>query len=148
MKDVSKYSQNRNWILVSLKIMSARPIYSCQRCAGRKVKCDRQNPCSACVKHKVECVYQTLQSLEKRPKRVKYQILVDRIRHYEALLQAHGIDPSNNQDSLAREKVTGVNDTGLLVPTDSTRSFVFKPGCSSDEPHVVQSQGRSKFVEK
>lgn len=31
--------------------------YSCMSCAGRKIKCDRQTPCSACVERKVDCFY-------------------------------------------------------------------------------------------
>ncbi|PYI02291.1 fungal-specific transcription factor domain protein [Aspergillus sclerotiicarbonarius CBS 121057] len=30
---------------------------SCTVCQRRKVRCDRQVPCSACVKHKAECIY-------------------------------------------------------------------------------------------
>lgn len=31
--------------------------FSCVVCHNRKVKCDRQEPCSNCAKAKVECVY-------------------------------------------------------------------------------------------
>lgn len=30
---------------------------SCQTCRSRKLKCDRQNPCSNCVSRRVDCVY-------------------------------------------------------------------------------------------
>ncbi|KAE8148791.1 fungal-specific transcription factor domain-containing protein [Aspergillus avenaceus] len=30
---------------------------SCEACARRKVKCDRENPCSACSRHHVDCIY-------------------------------------------------------------------------------------------
>jgi hypothetical protein len=71
----------------------SRPTYSCIRCADRKVKCNRERPCSACVKHNVDCVFNTSQPPRKRHKRVIDQVLTDRLRHYEALLQEHGIDP-------------------------------------------------------
>lgn len=31
--------------------------YSCVVCHNRKVKCDRNEPCSNCAKSKVECIY-------------------------------------------------------------------------------------------
>ncbi|KAL8743726.1 MAG: hypothetical protein Q9184_008080 [Pyrenodesmia sp. 2 TL-2023] len=33
---------------------------SCMPCAGRRIKCDRQLPCSACVERKVDCFYNPL----------------------------------------------------------------------------------------
>lgn len=75
--------------------MSSRPgrlTYSCTRCANRKVKCDRQRPCSACAKYNVECIYNSSDSHRKKHKRVKVQTLTERLSHYESLLQEHGID--------------------------------------------------------
>lgn len=34
-----------------------RPALSCQICRRRKIKCDHNEPCSNCVRHKVQCVY-------------------------------------------------------------------------------------------
>ena len=56
----------------------SRPTYSCIRCALRKVKSDRHKPCSACVRHNVDCVFHPSQSPRKRKKRVKVQMLTSR----------------------------------------------------------------------
>lgn len=37
---------------------------SCLRCRAKKVKCDRKEPCSRCVKHSVECSYRELASVQ------------------------------------------------------------------------------------
>jgi hypothetical protein len=60
------------------------------------VKCDRQRPCTACVKHNADCVYSPSKpsGARKKHKRVKVQVLADRLDQYEALLQKHGIDRS------------------------------------------------------
>lgn len=34
-----------------------RPALACQICRRRKIKCDQNDPCSHCVRHKVQCVY-------------------------------------------------------------------------------------------
>jgi hypothetical protein len=72
---------------------SKRQTFACVRCAERKVKCDRARPCSACVRHNVDCVFNPVQPTRKRHKRVKVNVLTDRLKHYEALLQERGIDP-------------------------------------------------------
>jgi hypothetical protein len=70
-----------------------RPSFSCIRCAERKVKCNRQKPCSACVKHSVDCVFNPVPPSTKRNKRVKVNVLTERLRQYEALLEEQGVDP-------------------------------------------------------
>lgn len=34
-----------------------RPALSCRECRRRKIKCDHNNPCAHCVRHKTQCVY-------------------------------------------------------------------------------------------
>jgi hypothetical protein len=79
--------------------IATRPTFSCIRCAERKVKCDRQKPCGACVKHNVDCNFHASKPPRKKAKRVKVQVLADRLNQYEALLQRHGIDRSELPDS-------------------------------------------------
>ncbi|KAI9705371.1 MAG: hypothetical protein M1820_005201 [Bogoriella megaspora] len=130
---------------------SSRPTLSCVRCVHRKVKCDRQRPCSSCVKHKVDCVFNPPQPLRKRAKRVKVQVLEDRLKHYEALLQEHGVDSSellanpkpssyvkSNQTVLVDSEETGSREYST-VEADTTR-HAFKP-------QIIRGQERFKFVE-
>ncbi|KAL1967661.1 hypothetical protein VTN77DRAFT_2918 [Rasamsonia byssochlamydoides] len=46
-----------------------RQKHSCSACARRKVKCDRQEPCTSCVKTKSECLYSAQTTLPRRRKR-------------------------------------------------------------------------------
>ena len=128
----------------------SRPTYSCIRCADRKVKCDRQKPCSNCVKHNVDCLFHPPQPLRKRHKRVKDQILTERLRHYEALLQERGIDPSKLPDTPDSGSSPASSHTVSVVPTDAQfTSFLESsdPRCIN-KTQVVHSQGRFKFVDK
>ena len=106
--------------------MPSRPTYSCIRCADRKVKCDRQRPCSACVKHNADCLFHASQPPQKKKRRsIKHQILTDRLKHYEALLQKQGIEPSK----LSESPETGPSERII-------------------KPQVIHRQGRFKFVDK
>ncbi|KAG8627403.1 hypothetical protein KVT40_004886 [Elsinoe batatas] len=78
--------------------MSARPptsskpprILACVLCQQRKIKCDRQHPCGHCIKAKAQCVPGRLITKPRR-RRFAEKELLDRLRHYEALLREHNI---------------------------------------------------------
>lgn len=127
--------------------LPSRPTYSCMRCADRRVKCDRQRPCGACVKHNADCLFNT-----SRPPRKKRQILTDRLRHYEALLQQQGIDTSKLPDSSDSEARRESNHTVAVV---SKESHLETPSSVESElsqclnkTQVVHGKGRSQFVDK
>jgi hypothetical protein len=131
---------------------STRPTFSCLRCAERKVKCDRKKPCSGCVKHNVECIYNATKPHRTKHKRVKVQVLADRLSQYEALLQKHGIDRHELPDLGRREVPSEASHTGsahsgggqshdtpAIAPYTNQNSVMHAPS-------VIQSN--SEFVEK
>jgi hypothetical protein len=130
---------------------SSRPTYSCIRCAERKVKCDRQRPCSACIKHNVECVRNPSRPPQRRPKRVKDQVLIDRIRLYETLLQHNGIDPNKLPDTpdseLGRKSNQTVAEIPLQLPSQAP-SIQSETSRRADTPQVIRTQERSAAVDK
>lgn len=135
--------------------MPNRPNYSCIRCANRKVKCDRQRPCSACTKRNVECVFNASQPPRKRQRRVKDQTLTDRLRLYETLLQEQGIDPSKLPDAPESEPCRRSSHAEAVVPETLQMQTPSSIETESLEPNqciittqVVHGQGRSKFVDK
>ncbi|KAI1374242.1 fungal-specific transcription factor domain-containing protein [Hypoxylon crocopeplum] len=122
----------------------SRPTHSCIRCAERKVKCDRNIPCNACVRHNVDCVYNPLQPPRNRRKRLNTKILTDRLKQCEALLREKGIDPNKLQhtpDSQAVEVVP--NELQMHIP-QSTESGS-RP--SVNKAQVIQSPGRFKLID-
>jgi Fungal Zn(2)-Cys(6) binuclear cluster domain len=134
--------------------ITSRPTHSCIRCADRKVKCDRQRPCSACVKHNIDCVFNPSQPPRKRHKRVNDQILTDRLRRYEALLQAQGIDPSKLPDTLASEppRRSSPPVAVTVVPNEfrsqTSSSVESEPSRFVNKTQIVHGQGRFQFVDK
>jgi hypothetical protein len=135
--------------------MPSRPTYSCIRCADRKVKCNRQKPCSACVRHNVDCVFHSPLPPPKRLKGVKTQVLIDRLRHCEALLQKQGIDPSHLPDTPDSGPHFKPSPTVAVVPPElpmqtpsSIASIASKPSRSINMTRVVHGQGHSKFLDK
>ena len=130
----------------------SRPTFACIRCAERKVKCDRQRPCSACVNHKVDCVFQPPRPPQKRHRHVKDQILTDRLRYYETLLQEQGIDPSKLPDTPGSDPRHNSSQTMAVVPKEfhlqTPSSNESEATGSVSKTQVIHGEGRSMFVDK
>ena len=130
----------------------SRPTYSCIRCADRKVKCDQQRPCTACVKHNADCVFNPSRPPRKRQKRVKDQILADRLKVYEALLQEQGIDPSKLPATPNSEPPSRLSHSVAVLPQEiqlqTPSSVDSEPNRCIDKAQVIHGHGRPKFVEK
>jgi hypothetical protein len=64
--------------------------YSCLICRQRKTKCDRQNPCSNCVKSRRQCSF--IPPVRGKRPRIKAQSegLHAKLRRYEELLKSYG----------------------------------------------------------
>jgi hypothetical protein len=63
-------------------------IRSCLLCRSRKVKCDRQKPCTNCLRTGAECVYPSGPGrAPKRPRRPIDKRVLDRLADLEALVK-------------------------------------------------------------
>ncbi|KAF2663296.1 putative fungal-specific transcription factor [Microthyrium microscopicum] len=76
--------------------------FSCLKCRERKVKCDRQNPCSNCTKTSTQCSFIAPVRGKRKRTKLPTEGLHAKLRRYEKLLQSlgHGaeIEPSNVDD--------------------------------------------------
>ncbi|KIX08632.1 uncharacterized protein Z518_03289 [Rhinocladiella mackenziei CBS 650.93] len=128
--------------MVSPKLSNAsvihKPIsaHSCVRCAERKVKCDRRQPCDACMRHNVECIFRELPPPRRRKKPTKEEILIARLKLYESILQEKGIE--------SQELPTQVSKTsGSGEKRDPDAGFVANDMLQL----LVYGEGRSKFLD-
>jgi len=138
---------------VTSRSSSKRANVSCVRCSDRKVKCDRQSPCSACVKHNVQCVVRSLQPPRKRAKRTKNEVLNDRLKRYESLLEEQGIDTTDLSETsqlhqpskFSHLEGTAADDVSQLPTPAST---IFETQQNVTKTQLLHGQGRSKLVDK
>lgn len=65
--------------------------HSCILCQQRKVKCDRQKPCSNCIKARAECIPSAPLQPRRRKRKLTEIDLAARLRKYEHLLRTHGV---------------------------------------------------------
>lgn len=75
---------------------------TCTVCRQRKVKCDRNQPCSNCVRSGCECVYPTGRGrAPKRPRRVVDTQLVDKLARLETIIQRLASENGSNPGVLS-----------------------------------------------
>lgn len=83
------------------------PLQSCVSCKNRKIKCNRQQPCSNCNKSDTTCNYVAPAPPRRRKgaeRKLSEEDLYRRLRKYETLLRAYGakieelVDSQNDHD--------------------------------------------------
>jgi len=88
--------------------------YSCALCKERKIKCDRTEPCVACTKAGVACIFRAPEPPRRRKRRDsdaderKTEAEKRKIRKYEDMLRKAGVEvPSDEPGSgaVARSKL-------------------------------------------
>jgi hypothetical protein len=130
----------------------SRATFACIRCAERKVKCNRQRPCSACVNHKVDCVFQPPRPAKRRHRYVKDQILSDRLKCYENLLREHGIDTNKLPGVPGSDTRHSSSQTVTVAPKEHNGQSPSNTESEESEgvskTQVIHGQGRSMLVEK
>ena len=132
---------------------SSRQTYSCVRCSDRKVRCDRQNPCSACVKHNFQCVFRPPPPPRRKQKRIEDDNLRHKLKRCEALLQELGIDPNGSPKTSEAEQRRLIN--GSEAATTEITMQMPMPASTAPEiersittPQLLLGQERSQFVDK
>ena len=120
---------------------------SCVSCARRKVKCDKQRPCSNCSKSQASCVYRAPAPSQRHRKRLTQGDLLSKIQELETLLHSHSIPFAPLCDSWINsrwEEKLIKSPQGQAAPVDIEFSTAEQPstqgrgGSSRDIPAVEQ----------
>jgi Fungal Zn(2)-Cys(6) binuclear cluster domain len=64
---------------------------SCVTCRRRKVKCNKQQPCSNCVKQHIECVFPAPGRAPRKPRKPQDSELIERLKRLEGVVQSLGV---------------------------------------------------------
>ena len=126
--------------------------FSCVRCFTRRVKCDRQQPCSACANHNAECVFRVPAPPRSRKKRTQEDALLQRLKRCETLLQQSGIDPRmlpGDSQAAKSDDSHGLREPVTVKSSDSpTPSAAGGSGRAFSESKLLYNQRRSKYIDK
>ena len=97
---------------------SKRP--SCNLCRRRKIKCDRLEPCSHCVRSSAKCVFSPLSGAPRGRQGGRRRLdreLLDRVAKLESLLKnAQGDSKPKTMDTLSSTRdASGVRESTKLI---------------------------------
>src|ERR1700712_3198351 len=110
-----------------------KPTFACVRCSERKVRCSRQSPCNACVRHNVQCIFRSPKPSRKKRNLAEVEWVKERLKHCEALLRESGVDP---------DEITTTGQSPMSAPIGSeAQATTFKP-------QLLHGPGGTKFVDK
>ena len=109
------------------------PLRSCAFCRQRKVKCDRQQPCSNCVRCKVECSYPAGRgrAAKRRPRAVDTRV-VDGLQRLEDIIKR----------LTSQADTTGSADGESPATDHLTGEHPSAPSHSSPDASIDQQLGR------
>ena len=109
------------------------------------MKCDRQKPCSNCIKARVECVPSVPIAPRRRRRKFSEQDLATKLKRYEQLLKKHGVklddDGEDPPDPIQTEELTSHDALNRRNLMDMA---YHKP----DEGLLFADKENSRYVEK
>jgi hypothetical protein len=121
--------------------------FSCLACRQRKVRCDRQDPCSHCAKISKDCQYiPPVRGKRQRTKPAK-EGLHAKLKRYEDLLKRYGanVEPSvsgdDSSDDESRHDVE-MTDTSLSSAKDTPSAF------DETKADIIHSEGSSRYFDR
>ncbi|KAI5264013.1 hypothetical protein E4T47_08875 [Aureobasidium subglaciale] len=105
---------------------------ACEPCARRKVRCDKQKPCSNCKRRRQDqCTYP-----EAAP--------IDRIKKLETLVKSLGGDPNDEKSRTPKRARKGPSPAEVQVERDEARDTA---ETERGEPVLLEQDGQSYYVE-
>jgi hypothetical protein len=127
--------------------------HSCVSCQQRKVKCDRQTPCAACVKSQVECVMRIPLRPRRRPRKVPEAVRDARLKQYEELLKGYGANLDHVDGAGGEERndlsVVGQATVPVRQGFGQPASELMTPTSEdSERGRLISHDGASKFLDK
>lgn len=121
---------------------------SCVTCRKRKVRCDKRDPCSNCVKANIDCVFPPPGRAPRKPRRPQDAELLKRLRRLESVVDSLGAQVDDEGSSHAADHnpdrsntIEGAN-LDDLSPTGPTRRTSLEYGLG----RLLIKEGRSRYV--
>lgn len=124
--------------------------FSCFICRQRKVKCDRGNPCSNCIKGAEKCSYIAPVRGKRRITKPAKEGLHAKLKRYEQLLESCGVKPpevsiSNRGSDHQRVPEPDVETTKHLG--SPAKSLAAGIRFEKTEPSLMIQDGSSTYFE-
>jgi hypothetical protein len=129
--------------------------FSCILCKQRKIRCDRQAPCSACVRAHAQCVRQSPAPPRRRRKKKDSDLNLEaKIERYEKLLREYRVavpDPESEGDGDSPTRAQAIESTIESYRNSAAESDKrTKPlrALDIERGKMITENGRSRYFER
>jgi hypothetical protein len=134
---------------------------SCVTCRRRKVRCNKREPCSNCVKAGIECVFPGPGRAPRKPRRAPDTELLSRLRRLEGVVDSLGgaaaierltlansssTPPSTNVHDNDKSQASAPNDDICSYLDSDPRKAPVRKGTQEELGRLVVEEGRSRYV--
>ena len=132
------------------------PRHSCVQCRLRKVRCDRMQPCSTCLRNKTQCIFQEVRRRRRRVTRTlstdieaRIERLEERIEHMSGISTLSGKSSMSPSDLLMRKRDQAASSRTIHseheppergFPTPLTHKLLSESG------RLAMEKGKSRYV--
>ena len=130
-------------------------VYSCSRCFERKIRCDKQQPCTACKRsgHEDDCAFRIPAKPRRNKKRTQEELLLARLKKCEDLLKANGItvaglSPEDDDAAPEQDASEALRRLELANSPEVQRGSVSKTSEQVFPGRLYQAKGKTTFLEK
>ena len=109
--------------------------HACVLCQQRKVRCDRNDPCSGCVKARVDCIFRAPAPPRRRKRKDPEVDVHARLKHYETLLRGYAAKIEHLENAAAQgDRTRSESSASLPHRGISVASSSASPGGESGTP--------------
>lgn len=123
--------------------------HSCILCQQRKVRCDKQKPCSNCIKARAECVPSAPTGPRRRRRKLTEADLVVRLRRYEHLLKKHGVKLDDEEDIANEHEGVDVHERAEYNKAgEGPLSLAVPRAPGAEKGALLSYKGNTHYVEK
>lgn len=126
--------------------------HSCLVCRQRKIRCDRRNPCSNCVKNTQQCSFVAPTRGKRKRTKPPREGLHAKIKRYEELLKSYGVNiepcDSDGDGGSDWEEEAGSHQSVLPTPveTRTPNEPPFYP--LQQKARLIHKEGSSRYMER
>ncbi|KAF2032847.1 hypothetical protein EK21DRAFT_98671 [Setomelanomma holmii] len=129
---------------------------SCVTCRRRKVKCDKKQPCSNCVRAKIECIFPGPGRAPRKSRKPADAELLDRLRRLEGVVSSLNAQVEEHEQEAAERERRGSTSEPSACPFGSHRTKASgSPSVAVDDTveglenrfgRLVVEKGRSRYI--
>lgn len=127
--------------------------YSCLTCRQRKVKCDRRNPCSNCIKAQIQCSFVAPTRGKRKRTKPHKEGLHAKLQRYEELLKSYGAAVEQDEEASNGFESDGASlaDVAISVDIEPPSNDEVKSDVARLEdtrPTLITKDGMTRYFDR